>query len=90
MTTNPLNIADIFNINDDVDKLVLLSQRLFECGILPYYMHQLDRVQGAAHFEVSENKVKKLQKQLRERLPGYLMPRFVREVSGKRYKLPLE
>ncbi len=78
------------NINDDADKLVLLSQRLFECGILPYYLHQLDKVQGAAHFEVSNDKVKRLQQQLRERLPGYLVPRFVREVSGKRYKQPLE
>jgi EF-P beta-lysylation protein EpmB len=78
------------NINDDADKLVLLSQRLFDCGILPYYLHQLDRVQGAAHFEVSDDTVQRLQQQLRERLPGYLMPRFVREVSGKRYKQPLE
>ncbi len=78
------------NINDDADNLVLLSQRLFECGILPYYLHQLDKVQGAAHFEVSNDKVQRLQQQLRERLPGYLVPRFVKEVSGKRYKQPLE
>ena len=78
------------NINDDADILVSLSQRLFECGILPYYLHQLDRVQGTAHFEVSNVRLKKLQQDLRERLPGYLIPRFVREVSGKRYKQPLE
>ncbi len=78
------------SINDDVNKLMLLSQRLFDCGILPYYLHQLDKVQGAAHFDVSNKVMRKLQQQLRERLPGYLMPRFVREVSGERYKLPLE
>ncbi len=77
------------HINDDAIQLSSLSQRLFECGILPYYIHQLDKVKGAAHFEVSDEKIRMLQKQLREILPGYLVPRFVREVSGERSKQPL-
>jgi len=76
-------------INDDANQLALLSIRLFECGILPYYIHQLDKVKGAAQFEVSYKKLMTLQTALREILPGYLVPRFVREVSGERSKQPL-
>ncbi len=76
-------------INDDVDTLRALSERLFECGVLPYYLHQLDRVQGAAHFEVSDAGARDLVRDLAARLPGYLVPRLVREVPGAASKLPL-
>ena len=76
-------------INDDADILVALSERLFACGILPYYLHQLDRVQGAAHFEVDDARARALHATLRTRLPGYLLPSLVREEPGKPSKTPL-
>lgn len=69
-------------INDSVDALTGLSERLIACGILPYYLHQLDRVQGAAHFEVSDAQALALIDELEARMPGYLVPRLVREVPG--------
>ncbi len=79
----------LHRINDRVDDLVALSERLFECAILPYYLHQLDRVQGAAHFEVSDQSALELVDAMRARLPGYLVPRLVREAVGAASKLPL-
>lgn len=76
-------------VNDDEDCLVDLSERLFDCGVLPYYLHQLDRVAGAAHFEVEDARAKALQAGLMRRLPGYLVPRLVREQAGAPHKLPL-
>ncbi len=69
-------------VNDDTGTLVRLSERLFAAGVLPYYLHQLDRVQGAAHFEVDDLRARKLHAGMRERLPGYLVPRLVREEPG--------
>lgn len=76
-------------VNDNVEALVNLSQRLFACGILPYYLHLLDKVQGAAHFLVPEAKAKRLMTALRERLPGYLVPKCVYEQGGALSKLPV-
>ena len=76
-------------INDDADTLADLSERLFAAGVLPYYLHQLDRVQGAAHFEVHDNRALALMEALRALLPGYLVPRLVREVGGDASKRPL-
>jgi EF-P beta-lysylation protein EpmB len=76
-------------VNDDADALADLSERLFAAGVLPYYLHQLDRVQGAAHFEVSDSRALALMEGLRARLPGYLVPRLVREVGGDSSKRPL-
>jgi EF-P beta-lysylation protein EpmB len=76
-------------INDNADALAGLSQRLFAAGVLPYYLHQLDRVQGAAHFEVNDSHALALMEVLRVRLPGYLVPRLVREVGGDASKRPL-
>jgi L-lysine 2,3-aminomutase len=56
---------------------------------MPYYLHQLDRVQGAAHFEVNEAKGVELIAELRRRLPGYAVPQFVREAPGAGHKIPL-
>ena len=77
------------DINDDIETLAALSERLFACGVLPYYLHQLDRVHGAAHFEVDDARARALHATLRERLPGYLLPRLVREEPGKPSKTPL-
>ncbi len=76
-------------INDAADTLVALSERLFAAGVLPYYLHQLDRVQGAAHFEVDDARAQALVDALRSRLPGYLVPKLVREVCGDPSKRPL-
>lgn len=76
-------------INDSVSTLATLSERLFEAGVLPYYLHVVDPVQGAAHFDVPDAEAKALVKQLLEHLPGFLMPRLVREVPGKASKTPL-
>lgn len=76
-------------VNDDVDALARLSERLFGIGVQPYYLHQLDRVAGAAHFEVPDERALALYETLRARLPGYLLPRLVREVEGAPAKLPV-
>ncbi|HMH67583.1 MAG TPA: EF-P beta-lysylation protein EpmB, partial [Pinirhizobacter sp.] len=76
-------------VNDDAETLSALSERLFAAGVLPYYLHQLDRVQGAAHFEVDDARALALVQAMRERLPGYLVPRLVREEQGEPSKTPL-
>lgn len=76
-------------VNDSIEALSNLSLRLFECGVLPYYLHLLDKVQGAAHFAVDEHRAKQLLTYLREKLPGYLVPKCVYEQSGALSKLPL-
>ncbi|WP_430388624.1 EF-P beta-lysylation protein EpmB [Dyella sp. 20L07] len=76
-------------INDNADTLTALSERLFAAGVLPYYLHQLDRVQGAAHFEVDDAHALALVEAIRHRLPGYLVPKLVREVGGEASKRPL-
>ncbi|HSO81867.1 EF-P beta-lysylation protein EpmB [Thiocapsa sp.] len=76
-------------VNDALPTLAALSERLFECAVLPYYLHQLDPVEGAAHFAVSDAQALRLGEALRERLPGYLVPRLVREVPGVGSKIPL-
>jgi EF-P beta-lysylation protein EpmB len=70
-------------VNDNADALADLSERLFACGALPYYLHLLDRVAGAAHFEVGEREGLELIARLRARLPGYLVPRLVKEAPGE-------
>jgi EF-P beta-lysylation protein EpmB len=76
-------------INDRPGDLVDLSERLFEADVLPYYLHQLDPVQGAAHFSVSDRDARLLVEEMRRQLPGYLVPRLVREHPGQASKSPL-
>ena len=76
-------------INDDALTLQLLSEKLFNFGILPYYLHQLDKAKGTGHFEVSDQKAIGLHEQIKKKLPGYLVPKLVREQSGAPYKLNL-
>lgn len=73
-------------VNDDTETLVRLSERLFEAGVMPYYLHVLDRVQGAAHFLVPDSSARTLHRRLRASLPGYLVPRLAREDPGKASK----
>ncbi|MEX1199000.1 MAG: EF-P beta-lysylation protein EpmB [Pseudohongiellaceae bacterium] len=70
-------------INDDEETLAALSEKLFSAGILPYYIHMLDRVQGVAHFDVPETRARSLMQAVRNRLPGYLVPRLARELPGE-------
>lgn len=74
-------------VNDSADVLASLSERLVEIGVVPYYLHLLDRVRGTAHFEVSEEKARQLHESLRARLPGYAVPRLAREVPGEPAKV---
>ncbi len=76
-------------VNDDVDALAALSERSYAAGVLPYYLHQLDRVQGSAHFEVADERALALHRALAARISGYLVPKLVREVAGDPGKRPL-
>lgn len=76
-------------VNDSVDALAALSERGFAAGVLPYYLHQLDRVHGVAHYEVPDDEARALHAALAARLSGYLVPKLVREVPGDPGKRPL-
>lgn len=76
-------------VNDDAATLITLSETLFEYGILPYYLHLLDKARGTAHFDVPVERAKHLLRTMRERLPGYLVPRLVREEAGEAFKMPM-
>lgn len=76
-------------VNDSADVLESLSRKLFEQGVLPYYLHQLDHATGVAHFEVSDIKALQLMDELRNALPGYLVPKLVREIAGEGSKRPI-
>jgi EF-P beta-lysylation protein EpmB len=77
-------------VNDNPAVLSELLETAFDCGIHPYYLHMLDRAAGAAHFEVTEDYSHHLEETLRNNLPGYLLPRFVREIAGEPYKVPIQ
>lgn len=70
-------------INDSLKAQCDLSQHLVESGVLPYYLHLLDRVEGTAHFEVDEARAIELITAMRQTLPGYLVPRLARETAGE-------
>ena len=74
-------------VNDHADTLIELSRRLFDVNVSPYYLHLLDPVIGAAHYEVPETTAKAIHTEMRARLPGYLVPRLVREVPGATGKM---
>ena len=76
-------------INDDVSVLKSLSERLFEAGVLPYYLHLLDKTQGTAHFNIATQQAQQLIGQLAAQLPGYLTPKLVKEIAGEAAKTPL-
>ena len=76
-------------VNDCAETLSALSEKLFQFGVLPYYLHLLDKVEGAAHFEASEREAKALVNKLLHNLPGYLVPKLVKEEPGARSKTPI-
>ena len=79
----------LHGVNDDASVLTALSERLLQYGVLPYYLHVLDKVAGAGHFEVAMETARSLQENMRRQLPGYLVPRLVQEVVGAPYKIPV-
>ncbi len=76
-------------VNDDASVLADLSRALFEAGVLPYYLHVLDHVRGAAHFDVPEERARLIAGQLAAQMPGYLVPRLAREIYGAPAKVTL-
>jgi EF-P beta-lysylation protein EpmB len=76
-------------INDAVPVLAALCERLVDVGVVPYYLHLLDRVRGAAHFDVAQERAVALHRELLDSLPGYAVPRLVREIPGERSKVPV-
>ncbi|MCG9576203.1 EF-P beta-lysylation protein EpmB [Vibrio tubiashii] len=77
-------------VNDSIESQVDLSNALFDAGILPYYIHVLDKVQGAAHFYISDQEAKAIMAGLMERVSGYLVPKLTREIGGRTSKTPLD
>jgi EF-P beta-lysylation protein EpmB len=75
-------------VNDTARILAELSERLFEVNVIPYYLHLLDKVQGASHFDIPPAQAQQLMQELRNCLPGYLVPRLVHERAGAPSKLP--
>jgi EF-P beta-lysylation protein EpmB len=73
-------------VNDSAPALIDLSRRLVDLRVMPYYLHQLDRVKGAAHFEVPISRGSALIQQMRSALPGYAVPRYVQEIAGESHK----
>lgn len=76
-------------VNDSASILAKLSEQLFDSGIQPYYLHLFDKVQGVAHFDISEKEAKKITLELMAILPGFLMPKLVREIAGEANKTPI-
>ena len=77
-------------VNDDARTLADLSNALFDAGVMPYYLHVLDRVQGAAHFMVSDEEARKIMRELLTMVSGYLVPKLAREIGGEPSKTPLD
>ena len=81
--TTTLNQAVLLrDVNDATDTLAELSHRLFSAGILPYYLHLLDKARGTHHFHVERARAEIIMQQLKQRLPGYLVPKLAQELSG--------
>jgi L-lysine 2,3-aminomutase len=76
-------------VNASVNDQIALSERLFEIGALPYYLHQLDKVQGAAHFQIEDTQARAIHREMMQQLPGYLVPKLVQEIAGAPSKTPL-
>jgi len=74
-------------VNDTLNTQVELSEMLFDAGVLPYYLHVLDKVQGSAHFDTTDDNAKALHQAMTARLPGYLVPKLVREVAHEPSKI---
>ena len=86
-----LNQAVILkDVNDTVDAQINLSEALFDADVMPYYLHLLDKVEGASHFDIDEAQAIKIMAELLEALPGFLVPKLVREIGGQKSKTPID
>lgn len=77
-------------VNDSAQTLADLSNALFDAGVMPYYLHVLDKVQGAAHFMVTDDEARQIMRELLTRVSGYMVPRLAREIGGEPSKTPLD
>ena len=77
------------DVNDSVETQVELAEALFESDILPYYLHLFDKVKGASHFYISDQQAKQIYSEMLARLPGFLVPKLVREIGGETSKTPV-
>ncbi len=73
-------------VNQEPKTLIHLSEKLFTYGVLPYYLHLLDKVKGVAHFDIPFEEANPFNRQIQQSLPGYLVPRLVREIPGEKHK----
>jgi L-lysine 2,3-aminomutase len=73
-------------VNDSSEQLIALSEKLFDAGIMPYYLHMLDPVQGASHFDIPKDQALKIFSQMQAELPGFLLPKLVQERAGETSK----
>ena len=86
-----LNQAVILkDVNDKLDAQINLSEALFDADVMPYYLHLLDKVEGASHFDIDEAQAIKIMAELLEALPGFLVPKLVREIGGQKSKTPID
>ncbi len=76
-------------VNDSAQSLTELSYRLFEARVMPYYLHVLDKVKGAQHFDLRSSQIDQIYHDVLASLPGYLVPKLVREIAGEKNKTPL-
>ncbi|MDC5353200.1 EF-P beta-lysylation protein EpmB [Acinetobacter baumannii] len=76
-------------VNDSAQILTDLSYRLFEARVMPYYLHVLDKVKGAQHFDLIPSEIDAIYQDVLASLPGYLVPKLVREIAGEKNKTPL-
>ncbi len=70
-------------VNDDASTLAQLSEKLFAQNVLPYYLHLLDKVEGASHFDIVDDKSSAIYRELQTLLPGFLVPKLVKEIAGE-------
>lgn len=77
-------------INDSAEAQIALSEALFDAGVMPYYLHMLDKVEGASHFEVDITRAREILAEMIKRLPGFLVPKLVTEIGGQPGKTPLD
>jgi KamA family protein len=78
------------DVNDNAKTLASLSNALFDAGVMPYYLHVLDKVQGAAHFMVSDDEARMIMRELLTLISGYMVPKLAREIGGEPSKTPLD
>lgn len=90
LTKNNITVLNqsvfLAGVNDDAATLIALSERLLDCHILPYYLHSLDPIAGSAHFDLSLEKQRAIYTIMQEQLPGFLVPKWIKEVPGEKHK----